>query len=90
MATGAERTSDPLAVAPWRPADTVDSKSEQYLARRFAAASSEYRSVALTTFVMGLGLGVLAWLLVGVLVEHWLVPGGLPRWAVGPGLPAGA
>ena len=81
MATGAERTSDPLAVAPWRPADTVDSKSEQYLARRFAAASSEYRSVALTTFVMGLGLGVLAWLLVGVLVEHWLVPGGLPRWA---------
>ena len=81
MATGAQPTSDPLQVAPWREADTADSKSEQYLARRFAAASAEYRSEALTTFLMGLALGVLTWLLVGVLLEHWLVPGGLPRTA---------
>ena len=81
MATGAQPTSDPLQVAPWREADTADSKSEQYLARRFAAASAEYRSEALTTFLMGLALGVLTLLLVGVLLEHWLVPGGLPRTA---------
>ena len=81
MATGAQPTSDPLEVAPWREADTADSKSDQYLARRFAAASAEYRTEALTTFFMGLALAVLAWLLVGVLLEHWLVPGGLPRTA---------
>lgn len=80
MATGTHPPSDPLIVAPWREADTAESKSEQYLARRFAAASSEYRSEALVTFFMGLGLGALTWVLAGVLLEHWIVPGGLPRW----------
>ncbi|MFM1905100.1 MAG: hypothetical protein RLZZ440_3000, partial [Planctomycetota bacterium] len=95
MATGLHPSSDPLAVAPWREADTAESKSEQYLARRFATASSEYRTEALATFFMGLALGLMVWLLAGVLLEHWLVPGGLPRfvrwgWFILGGLAAGA
>ena len=81
MATVSNRTSDPLAVAPWAAEASQDSKSEQYLAQRFAAASSDFKVMTVTTFLLGLAVAAVAWLVGGVLVEHWLVPGGLPAWA---------
>ena len=81
MATVSNRTSDPLAVAPWSAEASQDSKSEQYLAQRFAAASSDFKVMTVTTFLLGLAVAAVAWLVGGVLVEHWLVPCGLPAWA---------
>jgi len=73
-----------LAVAGWQAAGDAESKSDRYLARRLAAASADFKGVALTTFVLGAAVCGGAWLLLGILVEHWLVPGGLSpglRWA---------
>jgi len=80
MATGTRTADDPLAVAGWGD-HGPDSKSERYLARRLAEAGAEVKGVALTTIVLSAGVAGMIWLLVGVLVEHWLVPGGLPPWA---------
>ena len=80
MATAAQTTSEPLAVGAWAD-DGTDSKSERYLSRRLAAAGADYKGVAFTTFLLGAGVAALVWLGLGVLLEHWLVPGGLPRWA---------
>jgi hypothetical protein len=85
-ATGRE---DPLAVAVWRDDGTPDSKSERYIARRLAAATADFKGVALTTFVLGVGVATMVWLAAGVATEHWLVPGGLPRWARWAWLTAG-
>jgi hypothetical protein len=81
MATATDQPAESLAVRPWGKDSVLGSKSDQYLARRFAAASAEYKSTAVVTFLLGLAVAALAWLLTGVLVEHWLVPGGLPGWA---------
>ena len=67
-----------LAVAGWQAAGDAESKSDRYLARRLAAASADFKGVALTTFVLGAAVCGGAWLLLGILVEHWLVPGGSP------------
>jgi len=80
MATVSRPADDPLAVAGWDDTDT-GSKSERYLARRLAAARAEVKGVALTTFGLAAAVAVMVWLLAGVFVEHWLVPGGLPAWA---------
>ncbi|MCS5617296.1 MAG: hypothetical protein NZ658_04790, partial [Pirellulales bacterium] len=81
MATATDQPAESLAVRPWGKDSVLGSKSDQYLARRFAAASAEYKSTAVVTFLLGLAVAALAWLLTGVLVEHWLVSGGLPGWA---------
>jgi hypothetical protein len=84
MATVSDRTRDPLAVPPWTTEAREGSKSEQYLAKRFAAASADVKSMALATFCLAFAVTAVTWLFVGVLLEHWLVPGGLPdfvRWA---------
>ncbi|NDC54126.1 MAG: hypothetical protein EBZ74_07475, partial [Planctomycetia bacterium] len=39
-----------LAVAAWRPGPDAESKSDRYLARRLAAATADFKGVALTTF----------------------------------------
>ncbi|MFM9026333.1 MAG: hypothetical protein ACKON7_13520 [Planctomycetaceae bacterium] len=73
--------SESLAVAEWEHGS--DSKSDRYLATRLAAASADYKGVAMATFALGAAVAAVAWLALGVLVEHWLVPGGLPvaaRW----------
>jgi len=73
-----------LAVGRWDPGAEEPSKSDRYLARRLAAASADYKSVACTTFLLGAAVAGGAWLAAGVLAEHWLVPGGLSptiRWA---------
>jgi len=73
-----------LAVAGWQSGGEAESKSDRYLARRLAAASADFKGVALTTFVLGAAVCGGAWLVLGILVEHWLVPGGLSpslRWA---------
>ncbi len=92
MATVSDRTRDPLAVPPWTMEAKEGSKSEQYLAKRFAAASADLKSMALATFFLSFAVTAVTWLFVGVLVEHWLVPGGLPdfvRWGwFGVGLAA--
>jgi hypothetical protein len=84
MATATPDTTDrddPLAVAVWRDDGEPDSKSERYLARRLAAAIADYKGVALTTFVLAACVAAMLWLASGVVIEHWIVPGGLPRWA---------
>ncbi|MFM8709529.1 MAG: hypothetical protein ACKOHK_15975, partial [Planctomycetia bacterium] len=81
MATAAHSTPEPLAVRGWNDDGEADSKSERYLARRLAAASADFKGVALTTFLLGAGVAALLWVAGGVLLEHWLVVGGLPRWA---------
>lgn len=80
MATVSGDSSRSLAVGGWAVDGDHDSKSERYLAKRLAAASSDYKGVALITFVLAAAVGTLAWLGAGVMLDHWLVPGGLPRW----------
>lgn len=81
MATVSNEPAHPLAVGAWAPSSTSDSKSERYIAKRLAAAGADYKGVAITSFLLAAGGVALLWLAVGVLAEHWLVPGGLPRWA---------
>jgi hypothetical protein len=81
MSTASHPTSEPLAVGAWGDDGEADSKSERYLARRLAAASADYKGVALTTFLLGAGVATLLWIASGILLEHWIVAGGLPRWA---------
>lgn len=81
MATVSDRTRDPLAVPPWSREAKEGSKSDQYLAKRFAAASADIRAMALTTVVLALAVAAVGWFLLGVLVEHWGVRRGLPDWA---------
>ena len=80
---------DPLAVAVWRDDGAADSKAERYLARRLAAATADFKGVALTTFVLGACVAAMLWLAAGVVSEHWIMPGGLPRWARWTWLAAG-
>jgi hypothetical protein len=75
---------DPLAVGGWRGGDEPDSKSDRYLAKRLAAAGADYKGVALTTFLLGAGVAGIVWLATGIILEHWVVSGGLSRpvrWA---------
>jgi hypothetical protein len=77
-------TNHDLAVTGWQSDGEAESKSDRYLARRLAAASADFKGVAVTTFVLGAAVCGGAWLALGVIVEHWLVPGGLSpglRWA---------
>ena len=81
MATVSSPSIEPLAVGAWDDEGRADSKSERYLARRLAAAGADYKGVALTTFLLATGVGFLTWVACGVLLEHWVVSGGLPRFA---------
>ena len=76
MATASHSTAEPLAVGGWSDDGEADSKSERYLARRLAAATADYKGVALTTFLLGAGVAALVWVACGVVLEHWLVAGG--------------
>ncbi|MEI7781369.1 MAG: hypothetical protein WCJ18_05520 [Planctomycetota bacterium] len=80
-ATSPPLAGNPLAVGTWHGGGESDSKSDRYLAKRLAAASADYKGVALTTFLLAAGVAGLVWLACGILVEHWLLPGGLPRGA---------
>ena len=81
MSTASHPTPESLVVGGWIDDGEPDSKSERYLARRLAAASADLKGVALTTFLLGAGLAALTWLACGILLEHWVVVGGLPHWA---------
>jgi hypothetical protein len=81
VATATDQCETPLAVPEWREDEDRASKSERYLAKRLRAAADDHRSVAWSTFIAGCGVGLLSWLFLGVLAEHWLVSGGLPVWA---------
>jgi hypothetical protein len=79
MATASHPPSEPLAVGAWGDDGEADSKSERYLARRLAAASADFKGVALTTFLLGAGVATMLWIASGILLEHWIVAGGLPH-----------
>ncbi|MCE9631411.1 MAG: hypothetical protein K8S94_11955 [Planctomycetia bacterium] len=81
MATVHQSPADPLAVAGWSDGVDPESKSDRYLSKRLAAAGADYKGVAITTFLLAAGVGAMLWLASGILVEHWLVAGGLPAWA---------
>ena len=89
MATASRTASDPLAVPAWVAEGEAESKSERYLAKRLAAAGADFKGVALTTFLLAAGVGAMLWLACGVIVEHWLIPGGLPAWVRWAWLAAG-
>jgi len=74
MATASHPPTEPLAVGTWAEDGEFDSKSERYLARRLAAASADYKGVALTTFLLGAGVATAA---------------GPTRWQLGAELLAG-
>jgi hypothetical protein len=81
MAT-APSSSEGLSVATWATAPAEQAtKSDRYLARRLAEASADFKTVAFTTFLLAASVAVAVWLICGVLLEHWLVAGGLPLWA---------
>jgi hypothetical protein len=81
MATVSQNPNDPLAVAAWSDDGEMESKSERYLAKRLKAAGVDFKGVAVTTFLLAAAVGAVLWLACGIIVEHWLVPGGLPAWA---------
>jgi hypothetical protein len=80
MAT-ATRSDDPLSVAGWTVEEESSTKSDRYLAARLAAAAAEYRRVTVLTFVLACVFAGLVWFALGGLLEHWIVPHGLPLWA---------
>ena len=80
MASVSSENSEALVVGGWTAGDEAQSNSDRYLARRLEAAGADYKGVALTNFLLGAAVAAAAWLAVGVLAEHWIVPGGLPRW----------
>ncbi|MGB8854538.1 MAG: hypothetical protein WCC69_13330 [Pirellulales bacterium] len=79
MAT-APTSSESLAVGSWAAPGPEGSKSDRYLARRLAAAAADYKSVAVLTFLLAASVSGMLWLLAGIVLEHWVVPGGLPGW----------
>ena len=79
MAT-ASPSSESLAVGSWSAPGPEGSKSDRYLARRLAAAAADYKSVAALTFLLAASVAGMLWLLLGIVLEHWVVPGGLPGW----------
>ena len=72
---------DRLVVGAWTEDADGASKSDRYLAQRLEAASADYKGAALQAFLLGAAVAGCVWLACGILAEHWLVPGGLPRWA---------
>ena len=81
MATVSKSTNDSLSVGQWVNSGEVESKADLYFAQRLAAASADYKSVAFTIFALGFGVATVVWLAIGILIEHWLIMGGLPSWA---------
>ncbi|MFM7077340.1 MAG: hypothetical protein ACKO3G_14945, partial [Planctomycetaceae bacterium] len=92
MASATTEAGEALVVGGWTAAADAQSHSDRYLARRLDAAGADFKGTAVTTFVLGTLVGAVAWVLAGVLAEHWIVPGGLPRparWAwLGAGIAA--
>ena len=89
MASVSSNSGEALVVGGWTAGDEAQSNSDRYLARRLEAAGADYKGVALTNFLLGAAVAAAAWLAVGVLAEHWIVPGGLPRWVRWAWLAAG-
>ena len=81
MASAPAESADALVVGGWTLPDDSQTNSDRYLARRLEAAGADFKGVAFTTFLLAAAVGGVAWLATGVLAEHWLVPGGLPRGA---------
>ncbi|MEO1990517.1 MAG: hypothetical protein ABGW78_01185, partial [Pirellulales bacterium] len=81
MASVSGDSSHPLAVGSWAIDADSASKSDRYVASRLATAGADYKGVAITIFILSVLLFTLGWLVFGVFAEHWLVSGGLPRWA---------
>ena len=89
MASVSSENSEALVVGGWTAGDEAQSNSDRYLARRLEAAGADYKGVALTNFLLSAAVAAAAWLAIGVLAEHWIVPGGLPRWVRWAWLAAG-
>ena len=79
MASVSSNSGETLVVGGWSATTDEPSNSDRYLARRLEAAAADYKGVALTNFLLGAAVAAAGWLALGVLAEHWLVPGGLPR-----------
>ena len=60
-------TNNDLAVTGWQSGGEAESKSDRYLARRLAAASADFKGVAVTTFVLGAAVCGGAWLALGII-----------------------
>lgn len=78
MATIDRPPEQVLAVSEWP--DAERSKASRYLAKRLAETRADFKSVALAGFTLGIAVVALAWLGVGILLEHWWLVGGMPVW----------
>ena len=78
MASVSSNSAEALVVGGWT-ADEEQSNSDRYLVRRLEAAGADFKGVALTNFLLAAAVAAAIWLALGVLAEHWIVPGGLPR-----------
>ncbi|NBP88568.1 MAG: hypothetical protein EBU59_08700, partial [Planctomycetia bacterium] len=78
MATIEKQPETALTIAEWR--DAGRSKASRYLADRLTETRSDYRSVAVATFVLGVAVAGACWLAFGIMLEHWLLVGGMPVW----------
>jgi len=78
MATIEKQPETALTIAEWR--DAGRSKASRYLSDRLTQTRSDYRSVAVATFVLGVAVAGACWLAFGIMLEHWLLVGGMPVW----------
>ena len=78
MATIEKQPETALTIAEWQDADR--SKASRYLSDRLTETRADYRSVAVATFVLATAVAGTIWLAFGILLEHWLLVGGMPAW----------
>lgn len=78
MATIEKQPETALAIAEWQHADR--SKASRYLNSRLTETRADYYSVTVATFVLVMAVTGICWLACGILVEHWLLIGGMPVW----------
>ena len=78
MATVDSQTDSELVLSDWDGSNR--SRASRYLDKRLAETSSNYKSVAVATFLLTAAIAGFGWLLFGVLFEHWWITGGMPAW----------
>ena len=78
MATAGNQADSELVLHDWQGANR--SRAAKYLDKRLAETSSNYKSVAVATFLLTTAIAGSIWLLFGVIFEHWLITGGMPAW----------
>ncbi|MDA8041940.1 MAG: hypothetical protein MPJ22_05930, partial [Pirellulales bacterium] len=78
MATIDSQTDSELVLSDWEGSNR--SRASRYLDKRLAETSSNYKRVAVATFLLMVAIAGFGWLLFGIFFEHWWITGGMPTW----------